>query len=507
MDGAGKFVHGDAIAGIVITLTNIGGGFYVGMVVHGMSLDRAVDVFTRLTIGDGLVTQVPALLISLAAGLIVTRSSSDPHLPRAMVSQMFGHAESLFLAAAFLVTLALTGLPVSPLLALAGLCLAIGIGLKRAARPQAEPAEVHEPTLSGEPEPDTVTDPSPFVEPLELELGVSLLGLAHGPHLIERIRELRQRLARELGCLLPDVVIRDNLDLGSRQYQLCLRGTPVARGRLLPDHWLAVDGDVTTAGQAPPDGVPDHDPVSGRRGWWIDNPDDSSSGQTVFDPIGLLLRHLDYVVRQHAAELLTRQQVHHLLDQLAGRAPRLVDELVPGQVTTSRLHRVLGNLLAEQVTIRDLETILETLGDHAETTENPGRLTELVRARLSRTICQQHRDDQRRLRVLTLAPELEEHIEENSEFSANGVQTWLAAGLTDQLLETVLDRLDGIDDSVPHPVILCSSPLTRAAFKQLSHDRCPQLVAMSLEEISRDTQVESLGQVQISLAAPHLQAA
>ena len=246
MDGAGKFVHGDAIAGIVITLTNIGGGFYVGMVVHGMSLDRAVEVFTRLTIGDGLVTQVPALLISLAAGLIVTRSSSDRHLPRAMISQLFGHAESLFLAAAFLITLALTGLPVAPLLALAGLCLSIGIGLKRAARPQVESTEVREPATSNEPEPGAATDLSPFVEPLELELGANLLGLAHGHRLIDRIRELRRRLARELGCLLPDVVIRDNLSLGSQQYQLCLRGTPVARGRLLPDHWLILNGDTTT---------------------------------------------------------------------------------------------------------------------------------------------------------------------------------------------------------------------------------------------------------------------
>ena len=467
MDGAGKFVRGDAIAGIVITLTNIAGGLYVGMVQGGLSLSRSVDIFTRLTIGDGLVTQVPALLLSLAAGLIVTRSSSDRHLPRAIVQQLFGQAEVLFLAAGFLIVLALTGLPPVPLVTLAGICVVSGVALFR--RPtglNTTDTSTSDPPHSRTPPPTPTaskslsasqTVASPFVEPLALELGSGLLGLAQGHGLVERIGEIREQVARELGFLLPEVLIRDNLGLPTDGYQFTLRGAQIADGRVQPTHPDAALG---------------------------------------------LLEHLGRVVRRHATELLTRQQVHRLIDRLAERAPRLVEELVPAVVPTSRLHRVLGNLLADGVPIRDLETILETLGDLLPATTDPDQLTELVRHRLARSICGLHRDEKRRLQVVTLDPELEETIEAHSRFSDGGLQTWLAPWLSERLTTSLTQRCQRQSSDMPPVVVLCSSPLARASVNRILCDQQPRLIVMSVEEVSRDTQVESLGPLAISLEEP-----
>ena len=470
MDGAGKFVRGDAVAGIVITLTNIAGGLYVGMVQGGMPLSRSIDVFTRLTIGDGLVTQVPALLLSLAAGLIVTRSSTDRHLPRAIVQQLFGQTEALFLATGFLVVLALTGLPAVPLLTLAGICLVTGVALhRRSSQPNTENPEntsatslelpgSRAPAFPAADSPDSSSRvPSPFVEPLALELGGGLLGLAQGHGLVQQIVGLREQVARELGFLLPEVVVRDNLALPRDGYQFTLRGAQIADGRLQATH-----------------------PDAAHR----------------------LLEHLGRIVRRHATELLTRQQVHRLIDRLAERAPRLVEELVPAVVPTSRLHRVLGNLLADGVPIRDLETILETLGDLAPSTTNPDQLTELVRHRLARSLCGLHRDEERRLQVVTLDPELEETIEAHSRFSEGGLQSWLAPWLAERLTEGLAHRCQRLSTEDPPVVVLCSSPLARASVSQVVCDLEPRLIVMSVEEVSRDTHVESLGPLAISLEEP-----
>lgn len=462
MDGAGKFVRGDAVAGIVITLTNIAGGLYVGMVQGGMSLSRSIDIFTRLTIGDGLVTQVPALLLSLAAGLIVTRSSTDPHLPRAIVQQLFGQAEALFLASGFLVILALTGLPAVPLVTLSGICLASGIALHRrksSSDTTDTPGSSSPPPTSPATRPldSSSSVPSPFVEPLALELGSGLLGLTQGHGLVERIGDVREQVARELGFLLPEVVVRDNLTLPPDGYQFTLRGAQIADGRLQATH-----------------------PEAAHR----------------------LLEHLGRIVRSHATELLTRQQVHRLVDRLAERAPRLVEELVPAVVPTSRLHRVLGNLLADGVPIRDLETILETLGDLAPSTTNPDQLTELVRHRLARAICGLYRDDERRLQVVTLDPELEETIEAHSRFSEGGLQSWLSPWLAERLTDGLARRCRRPSADAPPVVVLCSSPLARASVNQMVCDQQPRLIVMSVEEVSRDTQVESLGPLAISLEEP-----
>ena len=470
MDGAGKFVRGDAVAGIVITLTNIAGGLYVGMVQSGMPLSRSIDVFTRLTIGDGLVTQVPALLLSLAAGLIVTRSSTDRHLPRAIVEQLFGQTEALFLATGFLVVLALTGLPAVPLLTLAGICLVTGVALhRRSSQPNTENPEntsatslelpgSRAPAFPAADSPDSSSRvPSPFVEPLALELGGGLLGLAQGHGLVQQIVGLREQVARELGFLLPEVVVRDNLALPRDGYQFTLRGAQIADGRLQATH-----------------------PDAAHR----------------------LLEHLGRIVRRHATELLTRQQVHRLIDRLAERAPRLVEELVPAVVPTSRLHRVLGNLLADGVPIRDLETILETLGDLAPSTTNPDQLTELVRHRLARSLCGLHRDEERRLQVVTLDPELEETIEAHSRFSEGGLQSWLAPWLAERLTEGLAHRCQRLSTEDPPVVVLCSSPLARASVSQVVCDLEPRLIVMSVEEVSRDTHVESLGPLAISLEEP-----
>jgi flagellar biosynthesis protein FlhA len=288
-------------------------------------------------------------------------------------------------------------------------------------------------------------------------LGSELLDLAQGHGLVERIGEIREQIARELGFLLPEVVIRDNLSLPSDGYQFTLRGAQIADGHLQSTH-----------------------------------PDATHT----------LLGHLGQLVRRHATELLTRQQVHRLIDRLAERAPRLVEELVPTVVPTSRLHRVLGNLLADGVPIRDLETILETLGDLPPSTTNPDQLTELVRHRLARAICGLHRDKERRLQVVTLDPELEETIEAHSRFSEGGLQNWLAPWLAERLSEGLSRRCQRLSVDAPPVVVLCSSPLARASVSQLVCDQQPRLVVMSVEEVSRDTHVESMGPLAISLEEP-----
>jgi flagellar biosynthesis protein FlhA len=454
MDGAGKFVRGDAIAGIVITLINIIGGLYLGMVEHGMALAEAVRVFTTLTIGDGLVTQVPAFLISLAAGLIVTRSSSRSNLPREAVGQLFRHPEALVLAGLFLATLAATGLPALPLLSMSLICGLIGWNLLRARQTaDATPAQAAGVPHRPEPEPEELL----AVDPLELEVGVGLICLADpacGGDLLQRVTLARQAIARELGLILPKVRIRDNVRLQRQQYQIRIRGVAVAEGEIDPA--VCLEASAVVIGQ------------------------------------------LTEVVRDHAADLLTRQQVHQLLDNLRRTSPKAVDELVPDVLKTAQVHQVLENLLRERVPIRDLETILETLGNHADKTTDLGFLTEHVRTALSRAICQQYRDSRRILHAIGLDPLLEEELE--AAFSAERPKagTLLSGDVAEAVARAVDDEAKRAATAGYPPVVLCSPPV-RAGLRRLTCGRLPKLAVLSTKEVTRDTSVELLGQIGVEM--------
>ncbi len=490
MDGASKFVRGDAVAGLVILAVNIVGGLYMGVFENDMPIGDAADVFTRLTIGDGLVSQVPAFLISLAAGLIVTRSSSESDLRRDVIHQTFRHPEALFLAAAFLSAMSFTGLPALPLIAMAAGCAIVGTMLRKTSTQAASaPSPVTE-------KPQPKVEDFLRVDPMELTIGSGLVTLAQSGDLLAQISAVRTHIAHELGMLLPKMRIKDNLRSEPFAYELKLRGIPVATGEARVDRLLAIR-TTFVSGELP--GHATVDPVTGRTAIWIE-PDlrDRAEllGYLVQYATEALFAHLHEVVREHAAELLTRQQVHGLLDNLRLTSPKVVDELVPSLLKPALVHQVLEQLLRERVPIRDLETILETLADYAGRTQNPVLLTEYVRSALSRTICQRHRDGQRVLRVVTLDPDLEDVIAAGVDFNDSGLIVKLSLATSDAIRQSLTETL--VVTEANH--VLTTSSSVRLGLRHITATEFPRLTVLSLNDISRDTQVESLGQVPLALA-------
>jgi len=496
MDGASKFVRGDAIASIVITLINIVAGLYFGMVEHGMEFSNAIKVFTTLTIGDGLVTQVPAFLISLAAGLIVTRTSADSDLPSDIVGQLFRHPQAMFLAALFLVALAFTGLPAAPMLILAATCGVIGFNIVRGNKVEVQKKELQEVQKTRE-KPEPKPEDNLLVDPLELELGVALIRLADpskGGDLLDRVTRIRHKIAQELGIILPKVRIRDNIRLDQRQYQIKIRDVPIAWGEIYPDGLLAIDTGAAS-GEIP--GIETVEPAFGRPAKWIELSLKERAellGYSVVEPSAVIITHLTEVVREHSHELLTRQQTHQLLDNLKSTSPKIVEELIPDLLKTSHVHQVLSNLLRERIPIKDLESILETLGDYADRTKDLGILTEYVRNSLSRTICQLYRDKNRVLHVITLDPALEDILAAGFDYSERGLAIKISPQVSEQVIRALATQLEKLVTAGHSPVVICS-PQVRAGLKQMTASSLPKLAIVSLNEITRDTKVESLGQV------------
>jgi flagellar biosynthesis protein FlhA len=508
MDGAGKFVRGDAIAGVVITLVNIGAGLFLGMVNHGMSLGAAVNVFTRLTIGDGLVSQVPAFLISLAAGLIVTRSSSESDLGRDLTAQLFGHRGVLGFASVFLVLLAFTALPKVPLLTLAAV-LAIGAvlaGDRRATTEEPEGTAVGtsvaeapgsaSASAAGVPASERMEDLL-HVDPLELEIGYRLIGLAdptRGGDLLDRLRTIRQRVARDLGLIVPQVRIRDEMGLGPNDYRVKIRGTVVGQGIAYAGRLLAVPpaGLVTR-----PDGRDGVDPVTGQTAVWIhaDGREVAElAGCRILEASAVVAGHFGEIVLGHADELMTREQVGQLLERARATAPMLVDEVVPGLLRAGELQRVLQNLLRERVSIRDVETVLETLAVHADRIKESDALTEYVRVGLARRITEQYRGPDGRLHVVALARTVDARL------AAAGTQTEMRpeAALGPEAARSVVRAVAmavGPLIEAGYPPVVLTSAEARPVLKDLTRADLPRLVVLSQREIPRDTPVESFGVV------------
>ncbi len=503
MDGAGKFVRGDAVAGVIITFVNIGAGLYLGIVNHGMGLAEAVNVFTKLTIGDGLVSQVPAFLISLAAGLIVTRSSSDTDLGHDVTEQLLGRPEVLAVSAAFLVVLvAFTALPKVPLLTLAGVLGATAaVKATRGVEGRDEPG----PATSGvEMAPAASTEPAPVrmedllhVDPLELEIGYRLIALAEptrGGDLLDRLRTIRHRVARDLGLIVPQVRIRDEIGLGPHEYRLKIRGTAVGQGVAYSGRLLAVPpaGLVTR-----PDGRDGVDPVTGQPAVWIhaDGREVAElAGCRVLEASAVVAGHFGEIVLGHADELMTREQVGRLLDRARTTSPALVDEVVPGLLRAGELQRVLQNLLRERVSIRDLETILETLAVHAGKTKDADVLTEHVRSGLARRITEGYRGPDGRLRVVTLSRALDARLSEAGVLSETRPDAALGADATRSIVRAVARAVGPLIEAGYPPIVLGSAEV-RPVLKDLTHADLPRLVVLSQREIPRDTPVEALGTV------------
>lgn len=496
MDGASKFVRGDAIAGVVITLINIIGGLIIGVGEGGMTLAEAVSVYTKLTIGDGLVSQIPAFLVSVAAGVLITRSSHPSHLPSQFVEQLFSRPEALGIAGGFLSLLIFTQLPTLPLLTLGASCMGLAAILSRRAAKKKAAADASKQAEAAK-KPEEKIEDFLTVDPLEIEIGVGLIRLAdpkRGGDLLDRIQRIRQHLAADIGIILPKVRIRDNFNLDQHQYRIKLHGVTVASGEIRPDLLLAIDSGVTT-GTVP--GAPARDPAFGSPALWIEpryRDQAELCGYTVVEPSAVIATHLTETVRKHADELLTRDATKHLIDQLKQHSPAAVEELIPAVMKLAEVQQVLQLLLREQVPIRHLALILETLGDYAPRTKDPVLLTEFVRARLGRIISGRYRDSEGRLWVVTLDPRLEDRIRAGAEYTERGLLIRIPPQQIEAICRSIASAVQHLVHQHRRPIVLVS-PQIRPILKQIIAGHLPDVIVLSYNEVTRDTRVESVAMV------------
>ena len=494
MDGASKFVRGDAIAGVVIIFINIVGGLIIGVLQQGMDITDAARNYTLLTIGDGLVTQVPALIISTAAGMLVTRSTSSSNLGQDITEQLFVQPKAIGTAAAILFFFALIpGMPkVSFLLIAAGAGL-LAWRLVRAAPAVQESAEAE----AAPPSAIETVDLLLPLDLLEIEVGYGLIGyvdVAQGGELLQRIKSLRRQLAVEMGFVIPAIHIRDNLQLKPNQYTVILKGVEIARGELLPGHWLALTSDKTPRVK----GIETREPAFGLPAVWIAEKEKESvqaRGVVVVDPATVVTTHLTEIVKAHADELLGRQEVQSLIDNLAKTYPRVVEELIPKVVSAGTLHRVLQRLLRERISIRDLLTVLETLADYAPLTKNLDILTGYVRQALARTITKQYRDGEGGITVVMLSPEIEDKISQSVQHTEYESYLSVDPNWVQKVVRGVQKFLGTFASRGLQPIVLCS-PGARIHFRKVLEKFVPNIIVLSHNEITHDVNIKSLGIVE-----------
>ena len=495
MDGASKFVRGDAIAGLVITLINIVGGIYVGLIEKGLPLGETLRTFTILTIGDGLVSQIPAFIVSVAAAMIVTRSAGKKSLGDELLGQLTGQPVALALAAAFLVVLALTPLPKPPLALLAGSCAVMAYLLTKrneAAVAQAAAAGAKRAA------PDRI-ESHLAPEPMELNVGYGLICLVdrkQGGDLLDRITNMRRQVAQELGIVVPPIRIRDDIHLQANQFCVKLKGMQIGDGEVMPGHLLAIDAGTVSERIS---GTETKEPAFGLPALWIDENqrhDAEHRGYTVVEPSSVISTYLTELIRRHADELLTRQEVNRLLDHLRERSPKLVEEIVPDVLKPGEVQRVLQMLLRERVPIRDLETVLETIGDWASRTKDIEILTEYARNALSRTLCHQHKAEDNRIHCITLDPSLEELIAKSLERTEHGTLLAMPSQLQTRIVGAIRTEVDKAASAIRGrlPVLLCP-PQVRAWVRKMIEVQLPSVAVLSYNEVARGFEVESHGMV------------
>jgi flagellar biosynthesis protein FlhA len=496
MDGAAKFVKGDAIASIIILVIDLLGGLATGMFQKGMDLTGALSRYALLTVGDGLVSQIPALLISTATGIVVTRGASENNLGADFTRQLFSQYRVLVTAGVAVAAFGLFGgLPKLPFIALGASLGGLAFAVRRAEKGQ----EIEEETVAEQQRLEEARKPESVasllqVDPIEMEIGYSLIPLvdeSQGGDLLDRISMIRRQCAIELGVLVPVIRIRDNLQLNPDEYVVKIKGIQVGRGELMVNHYLAMDAGGVTEQIT---GIPTTEPAFGLKALWVDaaaRERAEYAGYTVVDPPAVLATHLTEIIRTHAHELLGRQEVKALLDSARESYSAVVDELVPELLTVGEVQKVLQNLLREGVPIRNLVTILETLADMAPVTRDVDYLTEYVREALGRQISQIYQENGV-LTVLTLSPEWEEVIADALQHTDRGLTVALDPRVLQQLFGVLGQALE--EHVLPYPVIVVS-PQIRMALKRLTERALPRLVVLSYNEISPDVQVNAVGTV------------
>ncbi|TFE03483.1 flagellar biosynthesis protein FlhA [Jeotgalibacillus sp. R-1-5s-1] len=500
MDGATKFVKGDAIAGIIIVMINLIFGMVIGIVQMGMPLADAANQFSLLTVGDGIVSQIPALLISTATGIVVTRAASDGNLGQDITSQMFSFAPIMYVAA---VTIALLGIftPISNLLTLPiALILAIGgYMLSQSKKNEMEdPLEVEEETATDEMKsPESVVSLL-NVDQIEFEFGYGLIPLAdanQGGDLLDRIVMIRRQLALELGLVIPVVRIRDNIQLQPNEYRLKIKGNEVAKGELLLDHYLAMSpGDDDSI-----DGIDTIEPSFGLPAKWIDESVKDQAemlGYTVVDPPSVVSTHITEMIKGHADNLLGRQETKQLIDHLQQSYPILVEEVTPSPLSIGDVQKVLSKLLKENVSIRNLPVIFETLADYAKMTSDTDVLAEYVRQSLAKQITSQFAQPGDTLKVITLSGKVEKMTADNVQQTEHGNYLSLDPNDSQRILEAMAQQIEQLSLTEQTPIILCS-PAVRMYIRQLTERYFPQIPILSYNELEANVEVQSVGVVTV----------
>ena len=504
MDGASKFVRGDATAAVIIVFVNIVGGLTIGVLQQGMSPGLAAQTYTLLTVGEGLVAQIPALIVSTAAGIIVTRAASDGDLGFDIMRQVLVSPKAVGTAAGILLALGLIpGLPHLAFLGLGGAAAWLSYRLSR----QNDQAALSTPVpAAGVKTEEASSHVAPF-DLMEVQVGYGLIGLVEGTHgtaLLERIKGLRKQFAETMGFLLPPIHIRDNLQLRPNEYAVMLKGVELSKSDVLPSHVLAIDPGTAQRGVI--QGVATKEPAFGLPALWV--PESAReqaqlAGYTVVDATSAIATHLSEIIKRHGHELLGRQEVQALLDETAKAHPRLVEELIPTLLSLGTVVRILGNLLREGIPIRDLRSILEAIADHATGTKDPELLTEMARQSLSRTITRQHQAPDGTLPVITLDPRLDRSLNEQVAALPQGGTLNLDPGTSQRLLTALKQAAERVAARGQQPVVLCS-PALRRHIRRLTDRILHTVPVLGLNEIDAMVQLQSLETIRLDVELPRL---
>ncbi len=500
MDGATKYVKGDATAGLVITVINFVGGLILGIVLQQMEPMEALQKYSILTIGDGLVSQIPSLVISLATGVLVTKVSKESDLGNVLIKQLFSIPKVLYIVGGTMAMLGLTPLPTLICFIYAALFIAAGRAIEMNIEVQDIESEVDEEEESAEEirRPENVVSLLQ-VDPIELEFGYGIIPLAdvnQGGDLLDRVVMIRRQIALELGCVVPMIRLRDNIQLNPNQYVIKIKGVPVSDGEILFDHYMAmnpgfVEEEIT--------GIPTFEPSFHLPAIWITESQREraeSLGYTVVDPPSIIATHLTEVIRGHLDELLTRQDVQNLINNIQEANTTLVNELVPKMLSVGEIQKVLQNLLQEGISIRDLVTIFETLADNASSTRDTDVLTEYVRQSLKRAISNKYFPANEMTSVVTLDPRIEQDIMGSIKQTEQGTYINLDPEKTQDILQSVKEEMDKMEELGKNPIIV-TSPIVRLYFRKLIEEQFRDLIVISYNEIDTDVELQSIGMVTV----------